>query len=100
MKKNFWNTFHSALENSGKQDAVIKSIIWNTIISIFLEIKKIDITPYLISIKINWDTILVKTTKPAINFELNNIKEQIKKASLERLKKLGLWTDLYEIKFI
>jgi hypothetical protein len=33
-------------------DAIIKSIIWNNIIDLFISEKKIDITPYLISVTI------------------------------------------------
>ena len=100
MESNFWNILWDSLKRTWREDSVIKSIIWNTIIEIFQAEKKIDITPYLVSVKNNWTTIVVKTNKPAINFELNNIKSQIKKTSLEKLKKLWFKFKDFEIKFI
>jgi len=65
-----------------------KSIIYNTIIEVFLSHKKIDIKSYLISIKEIWDIFLVKTTKPIINHELYLLNEEIKEKALNKLKKI------------
>lgn len=100
MENNFWNIIWESLKRIWREDTVIKSIIWNNIIEIFNNEKKIDITSYLVSIKINWETIIVKTNKPAINFELNNIKDQIKKASIIKLKKLWFEFKDFDIKFV
>ena len=81
------------------EETIMKSIIWNTIIEIFKSEKNIDITSYLVSIRFMWETILVKTNKPIINSELLLLNEKIKKASLEKLKKLGLRLKEFEIKY-
>jgi hypothetical protein len=47
-----------------------------------------DLTPYLISIKLKAENVLVKTSKPIINTELYNYSEEIKKSSLSKIKKI------------
>jgi hypothetical protein len=100
-----WNSIRS----SWKTEVIIQSIIWNTIIEIFKEKKNtpwkkspggIDITSYLVSIKLKWENILVKTNKPIINTELYNYSEEIKKASSEKIKRLWLNYRDFEIKFL
>ena len=81
------------------EETIIKSIIWNTIIEIFKSEKNMDITSYLVSIKLMWEAILVKTNKPIINWELYLLNEKIKKASKDKLKKLGLRLKDFEIKY-
>ena len=81
------------------EETIIKSIIWNTIIEIFKSEKNMDITSYLVSIKLMWEAILVKTNKPIINSELYLLNEKIKKASKDKLKKLGLRLKDFEIKY-
>ena len=83
-----------------KQEIIIKSIIWNTIIDIFKDKKKIDITKYLVSIKLKWENILIKTNKPIINTELYLLNEEIKKASKDKLKKLSLNFIDFDIKYL
>jgi predicted choloylglycine hydrolase len=65
-----------------------KSIIYNTIIEIFKEEKKIDIKDYIISVQELENIFLVKTKKPIINTELYLLNEKIKKQSLEKLNKI------------
>jgi len=76
-----------------------KSIIYNTIIEVFLENKKIDIKSYLISINEVWNIFLVKTTKPIINAELYLLNEKIKEKSLNKLKKMWFKFLDFEIKY-
>ena len=76
-----------------------KSIIYNTIIEVFLEQKKIDINSYLISIKEVWNIFLVKTTKPIINHELYLLNEEIKEKSLLKLNKIGFKFVDFDIKY-
>jgi ERCC4-related helicase len=89
-----WNTPQS------KKDVIMKSIIWNTIIEVFNWEKNIDITDYLTSIKIHSKKITVKTTKPIINTELQTIDDKIKKSLIEKLWKLWIDFNMYEIKYI
>ena len=78
----------------------MQSIIWNTIIEIFKNKKNIDITKYLVSIKLKGESVLVKTNKPIINTELYFINEEIKEVSKEKLKKLWLNFIDFEIKYL
>ncbi|MDD3645806.1 MAG: hypothetical protein PHH06_00195 [Candidatus Gracilibacteria bacterium] len=88
-----------SIRRSGKDQVVIKSIIWNTIIEIFKGEKGIDVKNYLVSIRLMGDAILVKTNKPLINSELLLLSEKIKKASAEKLQRLGLRLKDFEIKY-
>ncbi len=76
-----------------------KSIIYNTIIEVFLDQKKIDIKSYLISIKEVWNIFLVKTTKPIINTELYLLNTEIKEKSLKKLNKIGFKFIEFDIKY-
>jgi len=89
-----------SLRRKWKEDVIIKSIIWNTIIDIFKTSKNIDIAPYLVSIQLKQSTVLVKTTKPIINTELLILDNKIKEASKKRI--LKIWIKLYDfdIKYI
>ena len=90
----------NSIRRSGKQEVIIQSIIWNTIIEIFETEKNIDIRRYLVSIKLKWENILVKTNKPIINTELYLLNEQIKKVSQDKLKKLWLYKTNFDIKYL
>ena len=88
-----------SIRKAWNEETIIKSIIWNTVIEIFKSEKNMDITSYLVSIKLMWEAILVKTNKPIINWELYLLNEKIKKASKDKLKKLGLRLKDFEIKY-
>ena len=88
-----------SIKRSWKEDTIIKSIIWNTIIEVFEWQKKIDIKDYLISIQnLSW-TFLVKTTKPIINSELYLLNENIKTKSLEKLNRMWFKFLEFDIKY-
>jgi len=89
-----------SIRSSWKAEIIIQSIIWNTIIEIFKEKKKMDLTAYLVSIKLKWENVLVKTNKPIINTELYNYSEEIKKVSLSKIKKLWIKYKEFELKFL
>ncbi len=73
-----------------KEVVIIKSIIWNSIIEVFKEQKKIDITDYLVSVQLNKNTIFIKTNDPLINTELLFLDDKIKKLSREKLRKIWI----------
>ena len=81
-------------------ETIIKSIIWNNIIDLFISEKNIDITPYLISITIKWKNILIKTNKPIINTELLILDDKIKNILNEKFKKLWIKFYDFDIKYI
>lgn len=90
----------NSIRRSWKQEVIIQSIIWNSIIDIFKMEKDINIEKYLVSIKLKWENILVKTNKPIINTELYLLNNQIKKVSEEKFKKLWLHKTNFEIKYL
>lgn len=65
-----------SLNKTWKQESVINSLAWNSLISTFKENKNIDLTPYLISVKIKNDVIFIKTSKPIINSEIDIISDK------------------------
>ncbi len=83
-----------------REDVVIKSILWNTVIEVFNTEKNIDVTPYLISVRLNAKVIFVKTTNPLINTELLLLDQKIKKLFSEKLKKVGIVFYDFEVKYI
>ncbi len=87
-----------SLDKKWLSDTIKKSIIYNIIIEVFLKHKKIDINKYLVSIKRNWNTFLVKTTKPIINAELYILNEEIKEKSLQKLNKI--WFKIEDFKLL
>ncbi len=64
-----------SLNKTNKEDKIISSIIYNSIINDFLNIKKIDIKSKIISIKLNKNIILLKTNSPILNSEILTIKD-------------------------
>lgn len=85
-----------SLNKTWKQDQIISSIIWKSIIDDFFEIKKIDITSYIISIKLTWNIIIMKTTKPIINTEILTIEDKL----LENIRKKlnNIWIKINDLK--
>lgn len=90
-----WNS----LRRKWTEEVVIKSIIWNTIIDIFKKEKNVDLSDFLVSIKLKWNSVLIKTSKPIVNLELYNFKEDIEKISSEKIKKVWLKFKDFELKF-
>lgn len=89
-----------SIKNAWREEVVIKSIIWNTIISEFLKEKNIDITEYLVSIILKKNTIFIKTSNPLINSELLFLEDKIKNESLKKITKLWLKFCDFEIRFV
>lgn len=85
-----------SLNKTWKQDQIISSIIYNSIIADFLNLKKIDITPYIISIKIKWNIIFLKTSKPIINAEILTIENILIKNIENKLN--NIWIKIKELK--
>lgn len=98
MLKNNLNLSES-LKKSWREEVIIKSIIWNTVILEFKKEKEFDITSSLVSIRLKNNIIFIKTTKPIINSELSLIEKEIKKESLKKISKLWLKFWDFDIKF-
>lgn len=83
-----------------KKELFIKTAVWNSFIEVFKEKKNIDVTEYLISIKVNFDNIVIKTNKPIISSEALLLDREIKEKIDKKLFSLNikLWID--NIKYI
>ena len=82
-----------------KTELFIKTAVWNSLVEIFKEEKKIDISKFLISIKISKNNILIKTNKPILNSEMFLLSEKITEKIKIKLKKTDFSFD-FELKFI
>ena len=87
------------LNKNNLNDTIVKSVIFNTIIEIFLKEKNIDIKDYIISIKEVWEIFLVKVSKPIISAELYLLNEEIKKKLIQKLKKMWFNFLNFDIKY-
>ena len=61
-----------------REELFIKTSLWNSIVETYKQEKNMDISVYLISIKINQNIIIVKTNNPLVNFELLNFDNKIR----------------------
>ncbi len=85
---------------SWRQEAIIKSLTWNSVVEVFKEEKNIDITDYLWSIKLKEKTIFIKATKSILKAEMLLLDDIIKKTIEEKLKKVWVRIDKLIIKYI
>lgn len=85
--------------NKNKQDLFLKTTLWNTIIETYKQEKNIDISSYLISIKVLGNVLFVKTNNPIVNEELLNINEKIKESFYKKIKNLENLILDFEIKY-
>lgn len=82
-----------------KTELFIKATVWNSLVEIFKEEKNLDISKFLISIKISKNNILIKTNKPILNSEMFLLSEKITEKIKIKLKKTDFSFD-FELKFI
>lgn len=85
-----------SLNNQQKQ-LFLKTIIWNNLIKFFKEKNNIDISDFLISIKISWKNIFIKTLNPLLNSEILLYKSDIFKNIWEKIKNVDENIDDYKI---
>lgn len=86
--------------NEKKTELFIKTSLWNSVIEFFLKEKNIDITPYLVSVQIRWNSLLLKTNNPLINSELRIYYKDIENSFKNKIKNLDLKNHNFDIKFI
>ena len=86
--------------NEKKTELFIKTSLWNSIIEVFLQEKNIDITPYLVSVQIRWNSLLLKTNNPLINSELYIYYKKIENSFKNKIINLDLKEKDFDIKFI
>ncbi len=89
-----------SIKSEHKIQTIIKSIIWKTVIDVYKQEKNLNITSYLVSIRIRGKNIFIKTNKPIINTELLMINDKIKEASEKKLLVIWLKFFEFEIRYI
>lgn len=96
----FFMKLTTSINKKNLNELVIKSSIWNSIIEVFKQEKNMDITPYLVSIQIKWNRIIIKTNKTILNAELLMLSDKINQRISEKLKKIWLRFEEFEIRYI
>lgn len=89
-----------SIRRKWREDTVIRSIVWTSIIEVYKEKKGIDVTKYLESISLSGKYILIKTKKPIINTELWHISWDIENIYQKRLLKIGIHLKGMKLKFV
>lgn len=74
----------NALRRAGREDIALRSTIANTVWEIYHHPVEIR------SVQIKWKKVFIKTGNTLINSELQLMETDIKKASLEKLEKIGI----------
>lgn len=99
MAINMKDLLATALSKSWKQDQVISSIIWKTVVSEYKTIKNIDIHPFIISVRV-WDTsTVIHTGKPILNTELYLLVDVFENKVQEKLTKIWIHKKNLKIRF-
>ncbi len=83
-----------------RKELFIKTAIWNSILNVFKKEKGLDISEYLISVKIKENRITVKTNKPIINSEILLLDKEIKEDFYKKLKNIWIEKESFSIKYI
>lgn len=91
---------NNSINKKNLSEITIKSLVWNSIIEVFLKEKNIDIKQYLVSIQLRWNSILVKINKPIIKTELLLVQDKIMIEIQNKFRKVGIKFYDYEIKYI
>lgn len=90
----------NTVKQSWRQEAIIKSLVWNAVVEVFKEKKEIDISQYLWSIQLKQKKIYIKTTKSIIKTEMMLYDDTIQKKIEEKFKKIWIRSDKVEIIYI
>lgn len=90
---------NKSINNKNLQDMTIKSLVWNSIVEVFKQEKKLDIIPYLVSIQLKWKSIIIKVNKPIIKSEVLLLDDIINKEVQNKFKKVWIKFYDFEIKY-
>ena len=83
-----------------KKKLFIKTSVWNSLIEMFQKEKDIDISEFLVSIKISEKDIIIKTNKPILNSELILLQSDLKNILIEKFEKAEIDFVDFELKFL
>ncbi len=65
------------------------ALVWNAINTVLINMSRLELIPYIRSVKLWERTIVITTTKPIVNAELRIYGEQILSFSNESLERIG-----------
>lgn len=71
-----------------KEEIIMKSLLWNSVVEIFKQEKNIEITEKLISIKKSVNTFRITTNNPLLNQEFIYLDDKIKAKFYNKLQKI------------
>lgn len=83
-----------------KTELFIKSSVWNSIVEVFLDKKQIDVSNFLISVKISWKKIFIKTNKPIFNSEAILLEQEIISLLKTKIEKINLEDFDFKLKYL
>ena len=84
--------------SSQKKAAIAKSLLWNVLIDIFQEKKKIDISEKIISVKKNDLSFLITIHNPLLKQEFIFLEKEISEVFHKKLSKMWISNEIYKIK--
>lgn len=90
---------NKSINNKNLQDMTIKSLVWNSIVEVFKQEKKLDIVPYLVSIQLKGKSIIIKVNKPIIKSEVLLLDDIINQEVQNKFKKVWIKFYDFEIKY-
>ena len=81
-----------------KKAAILKSLLWNSVVEIFKKEKNIDISEKMISIKKSETSFRITTNNPLLQQEFLYIENDISEVFHKKLSKMWISNEKYEIK--
>lgn len=91
---------NNSINRKNLNQITIKSLVWNSIIEVFKSKKNIDVKPYLTSIQIRWNNIIIKLNKSIIKSEIMQIQDEILKEVKHKFGKIWIKFFDFELKFV
>ncbi|MCP4524160.1 MAG: hypothetical protein GY828_08130 [Candidatus Gracilibacteria bacterium] len=82
-----------------KQEAIIKSLLWKTVIDIFQKKKQFDITESLVSVKIVGKKFTLTVNNPLLVHELHMLEKEISTLFIQKLTNVGIIIDTPIIRY-
>ena len=82
-----------------KEEIIMKSLLWNSVVEIFKQEKNIEITEKLISIKKSGNIFRITTNNPLLNQEFIYLDDKIKEIFYWKLQKIWFNAENIEVKY-
>lgn len=82
-----------------KEEIIMKSLLWNSVVEIFATEKQIELTEKLISIKKSGNIFRITTNNPLLNQEFLFLDDKIKHLFHKKLTKIGINLENIQVKY-